>query len=787
MGKIPVEVRRTGAVAAVLLAGSFIGAAFWAWRYHASGLDALFGLASAATGLCGLWLAWSTFRSTQISDSAELDLTVVADRLAIAIKYQWEQEMASRRLNDPYPLPVRWHSADPDLVEPWQSLIHQADTWTGGPLLASPGSRAAGARGLDGSGKLADVLAKVPTGRLVVLGAPGAGKTMLLGQLLLDLIARRSPGGPVPVLLPVASWDPVAEGLYAWLERRLAVDYPGLSEPGPAGTRMSRVEGLLADRLIVLLLDGLDEINEKTRGQAIARINNALQPGQWMVLASRTDPFRAAVRPLRGIEIRVRGAAGVKLCPLDTSAVVQYLRDSADGVTAAARWEPVLSALGGSNASPLAQALRTPLMASLARSIYTPQPGDLPAAPPHDPAELLQYRTGAEIEEHLFDAFVPAAYRPGRRSGSSYDWTADKAEQWLIFLARDLQRRQGGTTDLSWWELPGAAPRPLAGICAGLAAGTAGAAGLPIGAGVGLALLTADAVGLVVRRWSRRTAGLAPGLAGGLIGGIGGSLLGQAVSGTASRTGSVLAAGLAAGLASGSLGGFRAGLAGGFAGGFVASHVLDPDIGSLDRLINGLGLGFAALCTVSLAQRQMPARRLRWSPLGSVVGLGAGVILGFALWLQVGLTGGIAAGLVTAVTGGFAAGLEVAPADLTAAVSPQIVLVRDRATFWITGLAWAAAIGLITGLAVGLPSGFPLGLAVGLANGITVGLAVGFLQAEYAQFILARCWFAIHGRLPWRLMAFLADAHQERGVLRQVGATYQFKHEKLQSRLADRP
>src|ERR1039457_4317598 len=138
--------------------------------------------------------------------------------------------MASRPLNDPYPLPVRWHSADPDLVEPWQSLIHQADTWTGGPLLASPGARGAGggglggrgrAGGLAGGGKLADVLAKVPTGRLVVLGAPGAGKTMLLGQLLLDLIARRSPGGPVPVLLPVASWDPVAEGLYRSEERRV--------------------------------------------------------------------------------------------------------------------------------------------------------------------------------------------------------------------------------------------------------------------------------------------------------------------------------------------------------------------------------------------------------------------------------------------------------------------------------------------------------------------------------------------------------------------------------------
>jgi hypothetical protein len=34
-------------------------------------------------------------------------------------------------------------------------------------------------------------------------------------------------------------------------------------------------------------------------------------------------------------------------------------------------------------------------------------------------------------------------------------------------------------------------------------------------------------------------------------------------------------------------------------------------------------------------------------------------------------------------------------------------------------------------------------------------------------------------------MAFLADAHQ-RGVLRQVGAVYQFRHIELQRRLANR-
>jgi hypothetical protein len=39
------------------------------------------------------------------------------------------------------------------------------------------------------------------------------------------------------------------------------------------------------------------------------------------------------------------------------------------------------------------------------------------------------------------------------------------------------------------------------------------------------------------------------------------------------------------------------------------------------------------------------------------------------------------------------------------------------------------------------------------------------------------------GCLPWRLTAFMEDAHRH-GLLRQAGAAYQFRHLRLQQRLA---
>jgi hypothetical protein len=58
-----------------------------------------------------------------------------------------------------------------------------------------------------------------------------------------------------------------------------------------------------------------------------------------------------------------------------------------------------------------------------------------------------------------------------------------------------------------------------------------------------------------------------------------------------------------------------------------------------------------------------------------------------------------------------------------------------------------------------------------VANLVAAGLTLGFLQSCWGEFTVSRCWLALAGKLPWRLMTFLGDAHA-RGVLRQVGAIY---------------
>ena len=125
-------------------------------------------------------------------------------------------------------------------------------------------------------------------------------------------------------------------------------------------------------------------------------------------------------------------------------------------------------------------------MVGLARTIYNPRPGESSISLP-DPAELCDpalFATFKDLEGHLFDAFIPAAYRDYRTLGSRR-WTAARAERWLVYLARHLTDL-GGTTDLAWWELWHATPRQLSGIVTGLISGLAIGIAAWLGPGSGI-------------------------------------------------------------------------------------------------------------------------------------------------------------------------------------------------------------------------------------------------------------------------------------------------------------
>jgi hypothetical protein len=696
--------RRDGAIALALFVLPWVAAVILVRRHHHLDGGTVGILVAVSLGLPTLWLTWAAFRGPRraATSASGLSMGQLADQLAVAVGAQWTAEAGMRRLNDPYPLPVSWTAADPSLTDAWDSLMKLAASGAGWPAPPPAERWAAGPDDLAGEGgELAEVLARVPTGRLVVLGEPGAGKTMLMVRLVLDLLSHRTSGSPVPFLASVASWNPTAQDLRGWLSDQLLTNYPALASLPPEGmAEPTQADALLASGLILPVLDGLDEIPEKVRGPAISRINDTLRPGEHMVVTCRTQQYRDAVRPANGSEVILRAAAAVQMRPLDAEAVRNYFCDDAAGPVTRARWAPVLAVLD--TAASAAQALSTPLMVGLARAIYNPRPGE-PDGSLRDPAELcnpdLDDRTA--VESLLFDAFIPAAYRDDAASR----WKAQDAEKWLVFLARHLEHTIGAT-DFAWWRLPLAVRGfvPVSGVVAGLLIG--------IDAGVLFGIGSWVPNGLDITY------------------GVGGEVIAGAVA--------------------------------------------------------GVLLGFPVGVFAPERKLPKPVRGIRWQPPR---GWAAAIAIAIAFGLWFGLKYGVGIGILSGAETILMAGAlwlvlqRGAPLDLNSAADPNAVLASDRSTGTTLGAMFGVVIGGLAGILLG--TGLWSGVVFGAATAIAAGIICSFALAAWPSYGIVRIWLALRHRLPWPLMDFLADAHR-RGVLRQAGAVYQFRHIELQHRLAKR-
>jgi hypothetical protein len=635
-------------------------------------------LISVALGMPVLWLTWATYRESRRSGGGgdHQHLAELADWLADAVRAQWKAEADMRRLNEPYPLPVSWRAANASLTVSWDSLVRLARTGAGWPQPAPAGAWAVSPAGLSGADNdLVDVLAKIPTGRLVVLGEPGSGKTMLMVRLVLDMLARRSAGGPVPILASLASWNPAEQNLDRWLTTQLVTDHPALGAAAPGKNAHSLAEALIAASLITPILDGLDEIPAQKRGRALSRINNTLRPGTQLVVTSRKEEYQDATRPKDGVEVKLRATAAVELRPLDAAAVREYLRDDSGGPVTAARWDPVLAMLG--TRAPAGQALSTPLMVGLARIIYNPRPGEQPRNL-REPAELCNpgLADRAAVESHLFDAFVPAAYRFAKGGR----WTAEEAEKWLVFLAEKLGTIE---TDLAPWRTDLFRPERDT---------------------------NAYRYPKLLIPWP---------LAGFMVATIG------AIAGVLTGRVSLMHASVAASIAIG--------------------------LGVFGCLVIGMIIAW---------WRTYDPEEL-WA-----VFLGASRVPDYS---------------------------PPAYEHVAAAASPSADLARcrnadlvDLLTFLPAFFLACAGPGGIAGFLAGSLAGGLVGGLVGVLIGVLLYRRIASRNFWWLTYTRVRVRLALRRQLPWALMSFLGDAHRK-GVLRQAGTAYQFRHLELQRRLATRP
>jgi NACHT domain len=286
--------------------------------------------------------------------------------------------------------------------------------------------------------------------RLVVLGEPGAGKTVLAMELLIQLLEGRPQDTslPVPVLISAAAYDTVLSW-EEWLAKHLALRF---------GIGAGAAARLVRDGRILPLVDGVDEMDstdEPERARVMVRALNAWMRGRErapIVVTCRRVEYKALARP-------VDRATHVEMIPLTGDEADDYLRDQFLNQDEQQRWEPVLASLDADPDGLMARQLATPWRLTLALAAFR-DAGDpswlLPAAPKLEGSTAQAYMK--QVDDLLLSRYIPSSVRLNDLAGH---YSEHQVYQWLTALADGLRQqihRGGSGTDIQlyqWWRSVG--------------------------------------------------------------------------------------------------------------------------------------------------------------------------------------------------------------------------------------------------------------------------------------------------------------------------------------------
>lgn len=674
----------------------------------------------------------------------------------------------------------------------------------------------------------------VGSGRLVVCGPGGVGKTDWLYMFALGELTTERSELRIPLLLELSRW-PRNWDFPKWVEHHLTRLFPALR--ARSGRRSNSGSGLIPALLrsnrFVLLLDGFDEVAPARRGELLTALNEDLWLGQAVIMTTRPEAYTKSTG-------RLRNAATLAIHPLSKDEIVGWLAEVFRSETEFARWQSVIRALR-SGENPVSSVLTTPLMVTIAAKVFE--------APDSDPAVLAdtaKYPDQESITRYLISRFIPVVY--SKRTPRSR-WSVTQVRGWLEFLATRSAREDRG---IAWWRMYAFVPRWLFAVLFGSALGVSTAilvaftAG-PIVGGVPTepaAYTTHDffmAPHLVFQSWvenvvRRLSFGAAPSAVvtsttlGSALGALTASWTcmqilsyrdvcwwrrdnwGQIETGAQSVRevlrdfGYRALSGAVAGAALGLLSGATAGLVAGFGENTNTTFLLAVRVGVQVGAVVGAFVGaFGGFDVGSPSIRGhrgphaptvVAVRSALPQPRKIVVAAGLGFALAGGLALAVGRYPGII-GIVGGALGIalllFSAADDITESDVSVSADRWEANQAERSRVVLRADVLGSVIRILAAGVLVLPLAVP---ATPFTGSRTAAIASGvFLLFIVVRELAVRPWswwlvavvaLAVRRRLPWRVLAFLEDARQ-RQVLIRDGGEYRFRHAALLSQLAPMP
>lgn len=568
---------------------------------------------------------------------------------------------------------------------------------------------------------VADYYANATPGRMVVLGEPGAGKTVLALALICRLLEHRKTlaertrsSTPVPVRFDLTGWD-TGGGLEDWLAQALADRFAGLS---PESAR-----ALIHANLVLPVLDGLDEMDlpdsEPTRGRAaITQLNRYLAGSQLLpvVVTCRQQEYDQL-----GDELA--GAVEVIINPLNPEQIHTYMNHelaSRSDQDVRVSWDSL------SQHDEVLGLLATPWLLTML-AVYLRDGGPAADLTPQGAEQHDAFRR--RVWEVMLDKYIPAR----TRSSDDTRYSPEQVIRWSTSLAVNL----GDEVDIlltDTWRVGGRgrvrAAHAVASVFVPVALiviGVLALNGWDYQHVIDQVRYSVEHLDTGPSRWFNAVTAIYLFAVGPLLG----TLTVDNIGPSPSRP-------------------------------MVLGHLRTRE--GRRQLAAGIRGGL---------------RRGRPLVLVAVVAVGVAVF-GVARTPSAGeialmLVLGIAFALAPAFAFGLMGGLAPRDPSMT---GPTNTVYSDLASLLAIGLSGGIGGGLVAGLAGKPPVA---GIAFGLAGGLGVGLTLGF-GAIWMRYMCGLGVAGFGGALPVRLVKYLRWAHQA-GILRRSGPAYQFRHITLRDHL----
>jgi hypothetical protein len=249
-------------------------------------------------------------------------------------------------------------------------------------------------------------------GKLLILGQPGAGKTTTLLDLTEALVeqAEEDASYPIPVLFNLSSWKDEKQTIRDWAIAELKSKY-GVS------TKLGKQ--WIKERILLPLLDGLDEVAPERQEKCVLQINE--------FLAGEASPLYAVVcsrvGEYKNYETSLHLNGAVYLKELTDEKIQDYLMK----VGRQDLWQSI------NQSSDLLAFVRAPLLLSMTVLAY-----------PQNATEQWQPLQTAEDQlQHILDGYVERMLRRHMESRAygKHNLPVDRQTRyWLKWLARQMER-----------------------------------------------------------------------------------------------------------------------------------------------------------------------------------------------------------------------------------------------------------------------------------------------------------------------------------------------------------